>query len=183
MTNETNESMPMRHRTKKHKPRLSKDQKDAKDITKREHDSARKREEERLKLDEEMAHREEERQHELEEERHRVDEERRHTDKDREDEYRKKHETEMEEIYPSYHDIESDTHAKRDPYISRGAEYEDEDYGKELPCHHTFSEDEFDKKDNEMVDEHHEDKEHTTTPLFLAAAANMYLDTTVTKFL
>ena len=29
----------------------------------------------------------------------------------------------------------------KDPYLVKGAEIEDEDYGEELPCHHTFEED------------------------------------------
>ena len=41
-----------------------------------------------------------------------------------------------------YHDIETEEHAKRDPYIAHGEESEEEDYGEELPCHHTFDEDE-----------------------------------------
>ena len=181
MRNET----PLHHRTRKHKPKLTRAQQEAKEMTKREHEAHRKRVEEQVKHEEELAHREEERQHAIEEERHRADEDRRHVDTEREDEYRKKHEAELQEIYPSYDDFESDEHRKKDPYLTYGAEYEDEDYGK-LPCHKkTFAEDEFDSKDNEIEDKNEASKEqnHTTTPLFLAAAANMYLDTTVTKFL
>ena len=84
-----------------------------------------------------------------------------------------------------------------------GFEDEDEEYA-ELPCHQTFEEEdnefthsfdeEFDlgfhhefereEKSSSPVDElHHETQEKHLTPLFLATAANMYLDTTVTKFL
>ena len=109
-----------------------------------------------------------------------------------------------------FHDIETDEHARRDHYMTIGYEDEDEDY-VELPCHHSFSEegdndfthsfDEFEagfhhefERDEEVnsspVEELHHDEPEThrseekhSTPLFLATAANMYLDTTVTKFL
>ncbi len=176
----------MSHRTRKHKPKLTRAQKEAKELTKRKHEEARKRAEEQRKHLEELAHREEERQHAIEEDRHRVEEDRRHAVVEYEDEHRKKHEAELEELYPSYHDIESGEHAARDRYITEGAEYEDEDYGKGLHHKKTFNDGEFEDNDNEIVEELENEagkKEGTTTPLFLAAAANMYLDTTVTKFL
>lgn len=49
-----------------------------------------------------------------------------------------------------YHDIETQEHAYRDEYLTKGYEDEDEDYGEELPCHHTFDDDQelFSERDD-----------------------------------
>ena len=54
-----------------------------------------------------------------------------------------------------YHDIETERHAMKDPYVSRGEESEEEDYGEELPCHHTFDDEEnlFSDRDSYYDDE------------------------------
>ena len=44
----------------------------------------------------------------------------------------------------------------QDPYIESGAEDESEDYGEEMPCHHTFNEDEdgmFSDRDDDYTEE------------------------------
>ena len=107
----------------------------------------------------------------------------------------------MRTFYPEYHDIETPEQAKKDHYLTAGYEDEEEIYA---PLHHTFDEDDqmFGPKDdtkdsipwgfkhefdhdyqhyNEAEDKN--EAESKSTGLFLAAAANMYLDTTVTKFL
>ena len=50
-------------RRRKHKPELTPEEKEARELSKREHEEQRKREEERLKREEEIAHQEEERIH------------------------------------------------------------------------------------------------------------------------
>ena len=109
----------------------------------------------------------------------------------------------------------------KDTYLAKGAELEDEDYGEEVPSHHTFDEDEdyfgsyhhpeylsdadrgyhqeFVREDHYYHNEQQEASEqeneenqqeseesydkNSLTPKFLAHATNMFLDTTVTKFL
>ena len=41
-------------------------------------------------------------------------------------------------------------HARKDRYLTEGFEDDEEDYGEELPCHHTFDDDE------ELFNEHGE---------------------------
>jgi len=75
-------------------------------------------------------------------------------------------------------------------YLTTGAEIEEEeDFSGELPCHHSFDE-EFSPygptySHYNDANEHHREEEvgGLHGPHYLASAANMYLDTTVTKFL
>jgi len=93
----------------------------------------------------------------------------------REDFERKQHEAD-------YHDIETPEHTRRDPYVSTGIDDDDDHYDRA----------EFDDLDAGFRHEPRREREDSgknkateklSTPLILATAANMYLDTTVTKFL
>ena len=149
---------------------MTRAEKEAKEQVKRDHEEARKREEERRKREEELAHREEERQHREEERRHREEEDRRHRQEEMRDVDRKKAEErhlDVEELHPTYRDIETEKHVRQDPYITMGAELEDENY-EDLPCHHTFEEEdsiferEAEEDDEENYGYSHEFTRHAT---------------------
>ena len=92
-------------------------------------------------------HRAEERRH-AEIEAHRHDEEEHHRKLEENESSKKKQDSPKKKQYSDdsshdrymYHDIETQKHADRDHYRTLGYEDEEEGFGHELPCHHTFDE-------------------------------------------
>ena len=134
---------------------MSRREKQAKELAKKEHEAHRQAEEYQKKRKEEYAKREEERIHREEERRHKEEDDKRHREEDRrrlhEESHRYRDEEdkrrydqaarEAEQLYPHPPDLETREHAMKDTYLSKGAELEDEEYGEEVPSHHTFDED------------------------------------------
>lgn len=149
-------------KAKKHK--MTDAEKEAKEAVKREHEAQRKLQEEQQKRQEELAKQEEERQKREEDRLRHEEDDRRHREEERKKRLEETGRYEEEERHFSdeedydhyvhmpphkqaqrakpyeYHDIETQEKARKDPYIARGYESEEEDYGEELPCHHTFDE-------------------------------------------
>ena len=88
-------STPVDNSRRTHHHRMTREERDARDLVRRGHEESRKHEEDRLHEDEERRHREEERQHIMEEEQRHREEDQRHAQAEEEDKWRKQHELEQ----------------------------------------------------------------------------------------
>lgn len=124
---------------KKHKKKLTREQREHKEMLKKEHEHERKLEEELLKHDEEIRHRDEEIAHEEAERLHREEEDRLHEMAEREDAYRKMHEGTEHDLAVPYHE---DTDDYDRGYYRSPLDYDrfDVDEFSDDEHHHTFDE-------------------------------------------